>query len=171
MKALKLFCMAFIACYSLQTANAQSVIVDKKADEIKSIIDSRNYIFKANYVTPLRGGGKRLEDNYYDVTITKDKIEIYLPYYGRVYTAPLDTYNGGIKLTSTHFEYKSTPDKKGGWNIFIDPKEKDLRDLKDVTGVRLNVNSNGTAQLQVTSLNRDPISFSGTIEAPVDPKK
>ncbi|MDB5116804.1 MAG: hypothetical protein JWQ79_2296 [Mucilaginibacter sp.] len=167
MKSLiKLSGIVLIGLYCFNAANAQTVKVDKKAAksaEIAKLINSRNYIFRADRATPLRGGNKQLTSEY-DVTISKDKIVIYLPYYGRAYSAPMDATDGGIKLTSTHFDYKAEQGKKGDWSITIKPKEKNLSGSKDVQLLRLSSSADGYASLQVTCLNRDAISFSGYIE-------
>jgi hypothetical protein len=82
------------------------------------------------------------------------------------YSAPIDPSQGGIKFTSTKFEYIKQPGKKDGWDITIIPK-----DASDVQKLYLHVTSKGYATLQVTSTNRQPISFNGIIEENNQPKK
>jgi hypothetical protein len=97
----------------------------------------------------------------YDLKITKSSIVSYLPYFGRAYSAPLDPTQGGIQFTSKDFEYTATPRNKGGWDVLIKPK-----DYRDVQQMTLTISSTGYATLQVTSINRQPISFNGYIRAP-----
>lgn len=169
MKLLKnisaLFLLTFI---SINIAHAQSSGNDKKAARalaVKNMVEAQNYVFKANYVMPMRGVGRSLTSEY-DLTVSKDTIAAFLPYFGRAYTAPYNPTEGGIKFTNTHFTYTSKVGKKGGWSITIKPtgKDKNISDWRDVQTLRLDISADGYASLQVTSSNRDPISFNGTIE-------
>jgi hypothetical protein len=46
-----------------------------------------------------------------------------LPYYGRVHQATYGRGDGGIKFTSSEFEYKPEVRKKRGWNILLNTKD------------------------------------------------
>ncbi|QEC74471.1 DUF4251 domain-containing protein [Mucilaginibacter ginsenosidivorax] len=133
--------------------------------EVKQLIESQNFVFDANYVNPSRGAGRALTSSDYDLTITKDTIIAYLPYFGRAYVAPsYGSTEGGIKFTNTHFTYALKAGKKDGWNITIKPTNKNIGDSRDVQSLYLTVSSDGYASLQVISTNRDAISFNGTIQ-------
>ena len=98
--------------------------------------------------------------------VTKDSIIAYLPYYGQAYLAPdPGTTEGGIKFTSTNFNYKVNQGKKGGWEIVIKPRDHDITNWRDVQQMVLNISPDGYASLYVLSTNRDPISFQGDIIA------
>lgn len=136
---------------------AQNSKQEKKQAAIKALIDSQNYVFKAQSVLPMSGPTRQL--NYdYDMKVSKDTINAYLPYFGRAYTAPMDPTQGGIQFISKDFEYTATPGKKQGWDIVIKPK-----DVQDVQLMSLSVSSDGYATLQVTSNSKQPISFNGVI--------
>ena len=102
----------------------------------------------------------------YDVKVTKAQVVSYLPYFGRAYSAPIDPSQGGIQFTSKDFDYTTTPRKKGGWDIQLKPK-----DYRDVQQMSLSITEDGYASLQVTSTNRQLISFTGYITAIKTPKK
>ena len=93
----------------------------------------------------------------YDVKFFGDSIVAYLPYFGRAYSVPYGG-EGGINFTSTQFEYKAKPRKKGGWDISIKPK-----DTRDVRELNFTISETGSANLQVSSNNRQPISFQGHV--------
>lgn len=163
---IKTFGVLLISISCFGTTQAQTSKADKKAAktaEIKNLIDKISYVFKANYVNPLRGNGKILTSDY-DVTVTKDKLDVYLPYFGRAYAVPMGPEDGGVKLVTTHFDYKATQNKKGGWDILIKPKDKKLMGAKDIQQLLFTLSSDGFGTLQITSFNRDPISFNGNIE-------
>lgn len=152
---------------ALSTSHAQQTNQEKKDAKmaaLKAIIDSQNYVFKAQQALSMGGRNVQLTTDY-DLTITHEKIVSYLPYYGRAYSAPMDPTQGGIQFTSKDFDYTITPRKKGGWTVSLKPK-----DYRDVQQMTLTISDAGYASLQVTSTNRQPISFQGYIAA-VKPKK
>ncbi|MEO8887449.1 MAG: DUF4251 domain-containing protein [Mucilaginibacter sp.] len=150
----------------LFTANAQNTKAEKKAaklSDIKNLVNSQRFVFVANYVLPLGGGGRALTSQY-DLTITKDSVSAFLPYFGRAYMADFGSIDGGIKFTSTHFTYKLTG-KKSRWEILITFTDANIiNGPKGVRQMRLNVSEDGYGSLQITSSNRDAISFNGYIE-------
>lgn len=153
----------------LNIADAQTTKQEKQAAKeaaIKKMVDSVRYVFKANYALPMRGGQKNLTSDY-DLRVTQDTVEAYLPYYGRAYSAPNDIYtnDGGIKFKIHKFSYDSKPAKKGGWVIIIKPKDSNISDWKNVQQMTLTISTSGYAMLQVSSTSRDPISFNGYIES------
>ncbi len=145
-----------IACAA--TAGAQSA-ADKKA-AIQNLVESQSYVFKAQTALPLSGRSRHLTSDY-DLRVSKASIISYLPYFGRAYAPPIDPTQGGIQFTSKAFDYKMTPGKKGGWTVVIKPS-----DIRDVQRMTLSISSAGYTTLQVTSMNRQAISFNGVIEAP-----
>lgn len=130
----------------------------EKAKKIKELISSRNYVFQAQTVFPMSGRTRQIAGEGYDVSVSKDTVNSYLPYFGRAYSAPIDPSKGGIQFISKSFEYTEAPGKKGGWDITIKPK-----DIRDVQQLFLSVSEDGYASLQVTSTNRQAISFNGVI--------
>ncbi|SFD90551.1 protein of unknown function [Chitinophaga sp. CF118] len=132
---------------------------DLKKEAIEQMVTSHNYVFKAQTVLPTGAVPNRQLTAEYDLQVSPDTIICYLPYFGRAYTAPMDPTKGGIKFTSTKFDYKETQRKKGGWDILIKP-----HDTQDASQLSLSISSTGYASLQVISNNRQPISFSGYID-------
>lgn len=166
MKNLKVLFILFICALSFNLSDAQPTKAEKKATkaaEIKRIITSNNYAFKANYVIPMSMSPRALTSDY-DVRVSKGKLEVYLPYFGRAYSAPRDLNDGGIKLNTTDYDYKAVEKKKGGWDITIKPKKTTINTVNDVQIMRLDVSNDGYASLQVTLGSRQPISFNGYVE-------
>lgn len=124
---------------------------------IKNMIDSQNFVFVPNTMIPLRGGSKALT-SYYQLGVSKDSLVSYLPFIGRAYNAPILPGENGFDFTSTSFEYKIKNHKRSGWDITIKPK-----DHVNVQQFILRVFDNGSASLNVISLNRDPVSYSGYV--------
>ena len=152
MKKLKIFAAFFILMLvGFPVLKAQ----EKDATEIQQMFDTKNFIFRAETANPQSGRTRQLTQEY-DLTISRDKIICFLPYYGRAYSAPVSS-EGGIKFTSIDFNYDVKKTKKG-WEITITPK-----DVTDVHQMYLTAFTNGRATLQVTSNSRQNISFNGYV--------
>jgi hypothetical protein len=155
---------AVISLLLMFLMNPAFIFSQKEAD-IKNMVASAQYIFVAEYAIPMTGRTVALTSEY-DLTVSKDSIIAYLPYYGRAYQAPLDPSQGGIKFTSSKFEYQTVKAKKNGWDISIV-----IKDQSDNGRLALHVASNGRATLQVSTTFRQPITFTGYIKENPLPKK
>ncbi len=130
---------------------------EKEEVSTQQIVESKNYIFKAESVNPPRGRTRHLTSEY-DLVVTSDTVIAYLPYFGRAYSASINSSEGGIKFTSTDFEYVLEKKKKRSWEILIRPK-----DAREIQALYLTIFDNNKASLRVNSLNRESISFNGYI--------
>jgi hypothetical protein len=156
----RIIALLVVSLSLITTLSAQNGKKDKKAEQaaaVKAMIEAQRYVFKAQSVIPTGGRFRQLNTSDYDLKVGKDTIESYLPYFGRAYSAPMDPTQGGIKFTSTKFDYQLKETKKG-WEVTIKPT-----DGGDARQLFMTIFSNGTASLQVTSTNRQPISFNGYI--------
>ncbi|MBD1384779.1 DUF4251 domain-containing protein [Mucilaginibacter rigui] len=165
----KILFALLIAVAVVNPAGAQSqkaIKEAKKAAEIKSLIDSKNYIFQASYMYP-SGGGSRYLTSPYDLTVSPDTVEAYLPYFGVAYSGA--GYNSsddnGIKFKSTRFDYAAKTKKDGSYTINIK-----ANDTRNATQMTLQVYTNGNADLTVVSMNRQQIRFNGYIKERSKPK-
>ena len=138
------------------TASKESSNLDE--DAIRNMVNNKEFIFVADRVVPLRGRSRHLTSQY-DVSVQKDSLVSYLPFFGRAYQAPANLSGGGIQFTSTNFSYEVHPGKKNSWIVIIQP-----HDDREVQELSFTILSNGSATCNVTSTNRDPISFYGRIQ-------
>lgn len=127
---------------------------DKKTD---ALIEAKTYIFNANTAMPMRGSSIPLTSAY-TLQVGPDTVIADLPYFGRAFSAPFNPSDGGIKFNSTNFDYTSEEAKNGRYDIIITPK-----DVSNARQLRLSISENGYATLNVTSNNKDNISFYGTV--------
>lgn len=129
-----------------------------KAEEVKNLIDSRNFEFNAQSAMPMGGGVIHLTGaNTLD--ILNDSVSAFLPYFGIAYTADYGSGEGGIKFGGKP-ESSDWKTSRNGYDILM--KFKTPRDLYTL---HLTVSTNGYASLQVSCINRQPISFNGYIQA------
>lgn len=138
------------------------VLPDRPAvQSVQSLVESQNYVFQARTAQPLRGPVRNVTTPVYTMQVSKDKIVSDLPYFGRAYAAPTDPTRGALEFTLNHFDYKLTSGKKDGWQVVIQPRNR-----QDIQQIQIHISSAGYASLQVISTNRDEISFEGIITAP-----
>lgn len=149
----RFFIFLLIGVMGFSTVDAQ----ETDAAVLKSILQNRNFTFRAQSAWPLQGTVVQLTAGY-DMKLLQDSINTYLPYFGRAYTGGYGTENG-IKFVSKKFDYKLKEKQKGGWEITIRPA-----DTRDITELTYSISTNGYATLQVISNNRQAISFYGVIE-------
>lgn len=132
----------------------------QKKETVADWIQHKTFSFRAQSATSMQGRTIQLTTEY-RVDVAPEAALAYLPYFGRAYSAPISTTDGGIKFTSKDYTYTVKQRKKGGWDVTLVPK-----DAKGVRQLFFSISENGYASLQVTSQNRQPISFYGTIQAP-----
>jgi hypothetical protein len=164
---------------------AVQVQAQTNKETTQRIIDAQNYVFVATTALPMNssdvnaimnrlpgsngGGNINLTGSNYDVSVTKDSLVTYLPYYGRSFVARIGDREGGIKFKSKDFSYNKQERKKGGWTITMKPK--DVRDSYNSNySLTFNITANGYGTLVVTSNNQQPITFNGYLAEP-KPKK
>ena len=151
--------MRYLIVFALLLASAAVTNAQEKNEaSAQQLIESKNFVFKAETVTPTRGRFRQLTSEY-DLVVAVDTVTAFLPYFGRAFSAPINPSEGGIKFTSSKFEFGTEKRKKDGWEIIITPK-----DAQDVQTLYLTVFENKRAQLRVNSLNRESITFNGYIK-------
>ena len=158
--------ISFAAVGPVSAQSQKALKNAKKAAEIKQLIESKDYAFQATYMYP-NGGGQRYLTSPYDVTISRDTVESFLPYFGVVYAGAGygSSSDNGVKFTSTKFNYTSDVKKDGSYRISIKPT-----DITNTTQMLLDVYPNGNANLSVISLNRERIRYDGYIKERRKPK-
>ena len=143
---------------STQLMNLANIVLFWTFVSIPICIYGIYLIFKAETANPARGRTRQLTPEY-DLVVTPDTVISFLPYFGRAFAAPVDPSAGGIKFTSSNFDYGVKKAKRKGYEISIRP-----HDVTDIQALYLTVFDNGRANLRVSSLNRESISFNGYIK-------
>lgn len=139
-------------------ANTRHIKSDQPIDtaNVKNMIDSQSFVFVPQYVNPM-SGRKRYLSSGFEISISRDTIVSYLPFFGRGYIAPISPADVDFDFTSTKFTYTITPAKRG-WNISIKPK--DQRYLQELY---FRIYDDASASLNITSIDRSSISYDGYI--------
>jgi hypothetical protein len=154
-------------CFLIMMLAGTSILYAQEKTELttRQMLETKNFIFKAQTVNPQRGRLRQLTSEY-DVVVTNDTVIAFLPYFGRAYSAPIDPSEGGIKFTSGKFDYSLTAGKKKSWTLKIKPD-----DIKDVQDLYFTIFENKKATLLVNSMNRESILFNGYIIEGKDQQK
>lgn len=127
--------------------------------EIKAMqakVEDRHFTVDFDYCQPLRMPSRQLSSEYW-VTLSSDTLHSALPYFGQAHNVP---YGGG---TALNFEekIKTVSDKtaKGDWKTITVGVSHEGDDLI----YSFHIFDNGKVTLDVTSRERDFISFQGQI--------
>ena len=93
-----------------------AAIAQDSSGSVQSAIESRRFAFSVQSVMPT--GGAMRQDSWvgYGLRVAGDSLVADLPYFGRAYSAPVGT-DGGIRFTSTDFDYVVKNRRKGGWEV------------------------------------------------------
>lgn len=132
-------------------------ITKLEPSDVAAMVQAHAFHFIAEKMNPLRGPQRNL-NSYYDLMVNQDTLKSFLPYFGRVFTPPVDPTQGGLRFSSYSFSYDYSQNKKA-WNVTIVPK-----DVTQITKLYFTIFDDGTATLQVNSVSLDPISFQGHLE-------
>lgn len=139
-------------------SNTRKIKSDPPLDStaVRNLLDSQSFVFIAVYVNPM-GGRRRDLNSGYELSISKDSLISYLPFFGRGYSSPISPSDVDFDYKSTNFTYTVMAARRG-WNITIKPKDQNyLQELY------FRVFDNGSTSLNVTSINRSSISYDGYI--------
>ncbi len=153
---IRILMITAFATLFLTHANAQNLTTA----QVDSLVNNKHFTFKAERMQPLRARQRYLTSEYF-LRVAGDSLISALPYFGRAYAAPINPEDAGYDFTSTSFTYNAVPKKKGSYQITIKTTDK----INTVTFV-LTVYNNGNAYLQITSVNREAISFNGYLKTP-----
>ena len=135
-----------------------------KMEQVNQFFENRTLQFLAQSAHPMAGGVIHLTSTY-TLTIKDQDISSFLPYYGVAYRADYPAGDGGINFRENAAEsgWKST---RRGYEVNLK-----VATIKDVYQVFLQFSGSGYATLQVSCNNRQPIRFSGIVQAVPEEKK
>ena len=130
---------------------------EQKAAMIRKAIDDRTFIIDVNMAYPQGHPAINVTSNY-SLEMKGDSVISYLPYYGRAYRVP---YGGGkgLNFSGKAVDYAMEQLKNDRTRISFR-----VANDEDTYLFLVSVFTNGSADISVTSNEREPISFGGTME-------
>jgi hypothetical protein len=127
--------------------------------EVAQMIRDKTFLFEATHALPLGGGSIYL--NYsFDVELKRDTLASYLPFYGVAYRVDYGSRNSGLDFVQPVQSY-DMEEKEDEYLIIIEVKNK-----MDLLSYTFFISRLGYATLNVTSTNRQAISYYGRLETP-----
>lgn len=142
----------FSSCKTIATAPAVHAATEKK-------INDKSFSLQATYAIPLRMQKRYLTPDY-NLTIRNDSAIAYLPYFGQAYSVPYNNSDGGIKFSKPMINYSCVYNpSRSSWLIHFTVKT----DL-EVFDFGIEIFDNGSANINVNSTVRDPISFEAELK-------
>lgn len=94
-------------------------------------------------------------DPGYTIILTKDEMDVVLPYFGTMYKANFGG-NNSFRFTSKDFTVNQSKGKKGSSIFNIIPK-----DQRNINNIIMEVFRNGKAYVSINANDRQPISYDG----------
>lgn len=134
------------------------LVKQRQIEEFDGKIAGERYTFTARHAYPMSGRNITLTSEY-TLKITPDTITAYLPYFGRAYTAPAPSDEGGIKFVSTDFDYKISEKQKGIYRVSVE-----IKDHPNNYRLSMLIGENGWGSLHVNQRDKQSISFEGVID-------
>ncbi|MGA9211089.1 DUF4251 domain-containing protein [Kaistella sp.] len=170
----------FIAVLTLTLALSCSTQSNIAPANITSLLQSNEFTFVAEHANPNNldviniinslpnGSSSQMLnlDSGYTIEIRKDKLEVTLPYFGRMYTSNMDPSKNSFRFTSKDFTINKKDGKKGS-SIFTII----TNDQQNIRTINMQVFTNGKAYVSIDSNDRQPISYDGYITANAAAKK
>ena len=155
----KLFLTTSLLYFSVAVGAQQAD--DKKEDKAavtKSLVESKHYMFVPQSMTPQRSQTRQISFGY-DLRVTGDSVNCYMPYLGRSFVSDYGSSDGSVRFNTSDFSYKVDEQKKGGWTITLTPNN-----VRNVQRVILRVASEGRTSVDISSNTRDMITYNGYIQ-------
>lgn len=159
MKTVKISIICCIVLFLSMATTTFAQTTSAKEARIQNLLESKNFTFVAESANPMSGGSIRLNSSNYQVSFYKDSLESFLPYFGTAYRAPYGATQSPLMFSSGDFVYNSEVTRKGGHTVTIK-----INTPSDPDVLILSVSASGYGTLQVSSIDRQPISFYGSIK-------
>ena len=144
------------ACATTRTGEQKAAEAQTTAGQIVDSISNRTYTIDFDYVLPRRFPPHFLTSEY-SVRINGDSIFCHLPFFGQSHRADLSNpYRSPLDFVGVISAYDASMPKRNRHNIRLSTKH----DAEFLT-YNINIYSNGKADLDIISTDRDAISFTG----------
>ncbi len=152
--------VSMFACSATRSAAMTEADAVKSARVVEML---QNKLYKVDFDRAFPMSAPSFALNYsYFVSVIGERVESFLPYFGRAYNIP---YGGGegLRFVAPVTDYKTETGRKGQYEISFN-----ARTDEDEYTFNLEVYPTGEAYLTISSIQRQTISFSGSVD--LDPE-
>jgi hypothetical protein len=147
--------IGFTACGAQKTAAEK----EAQAAAIRNAIEAFEFRFDATRALPTSFRTVNLTPAF-NVRVSPDTVQVYLPFYGRAFRAPINPSEGPYDFTSTDFDYTVSSGRRAGNRLV----QIVFNDLNRSVIFNFDIWENGSASLNIRDIDRQSISFQGNIE-------
>ena len=147
-------CAMLSGCASAEERAARAA---EQSAKVTKALEARDYKIAVNRMYPMKGSSRSVSYGY-SVEVRNDSLISCLPYFGGAYNVP---YGGGkgLNFSERIGSYRESQKNKGERQIEIN-----VTNEEDTYIYLIKVFSNGNSSIDVTSRQRDHISYSGELE-------
>jgi hypothetical protein len=169
---MKIFALTVVLVFFTTFINAQNsankskkqLKAEQKAwqtEQIKTIVRSKNFVFKAQTVIPKNEKTKSLTTDF-GIEIRNDSVFSYMPYFGNTYSRDYTSFKDSPMGFMQPIESYSMKKTKSGLSVWV--KVKNEHDVIDLT---FHISKLGNTSVSASSINRQSITYTGVILIPV----
>ncbi len=147
--------LLLVSCGTNRNTESEDI---KEFEEMRALVESREFLIENQWANPLSAGNINLIGNPNFIRFQKDSVDLFLPYFGVRHSGGGYNSEGGLKYEGAL------------QNLEIAENEKNIRIKFDANQENENLNftvtvfPNGNAHTSVTSSQRNTISYRGEIE-------
>lgn len=131
---------------------------EKRRQAIAEAIATRRLHIDVSMMNTMRYGTKSVTPDFY-LELRGDSLYSYLPYMGRAFQASMMYPTVGLNFEEPILRYAESRPKPNKTRL-----EMDVKTQEDTYHYLIDVYDTGEAHLQVRPVNRDPVSFDGSVE-------
>lgn len=173
------FIFIFGFLFFFQSCSSQASADPKIVDDL---VNSREFTFYAQRANPTNYDVIRVMNSIpnstasrilelngnYTIEFRGNKMDVVLPYFGRVFTSTNygNADGNSYRFTSIDFSISKSQNKKGTWTLIIKPN-----DIKNVEQINIEIFKTGKTFVSVRSNDRQPITYDGYISKNEETKK
>ena len=132
---------------------------EKRQAAVVGALAAKRWHIDINSMSTMRYGSRTVTSDFY-LELRGDTLRSYLPYLGQAHASPTLSPSIGLNFEEPVQTYKESKPKSNKYTqIDIDVKTRE-----DSYHYVIEIYGNGHAYIRVRSMNRDPISFDGTMD-------
>lgn len=133
---------------------------EKRRQAVAEAIATRRLHIDVSMMNTLRYGTKSVTPDFF-LELRGDTLCSYLPYLGQAFQSSMMSPSIGLNFEEPIRRYTESRPKPNKTRL-----EMDVKTQEDTYHYLIDVYDTGEAQLQVRSVNRDPVSFDGSVGLP-----